>query len=257
MCPAHKFVTDERDDEMDPETKVKPMTERKKALKVQKACACLGIKFSTFQSTKKPEKVLDMLEEAMVARTEDFANRQIVAKNLDVSEDFRMELKATPKKKKAAPKKTPAELKEEKKYEPRKDVDLPTMHEAYQFLRKTFVDDVVERKAKLAKARVALAAFGDAGKKLELEPPAAEKDTLTVQTSEDGGEGSERVLEKFSELCVSGPSSRRSSRRSSTKGSSRSGGATPKEKVHRKGSSFRLKPPSKEELSKRRSSAYK
>jgi hypothetical protein len=39
------------------------------------------------------------------------------------------------------------------------DVDFGTMHEAYQFLMKVYVDDAIERKQKLLKARSKLAAI--------------------------------------------------------------------------------------------------
>ncbi len=60
-------------------------------------------------------------------------------------------------------------LEEDEEYNPHVDwmADMPTLHEAFQFLMKTYVDDVVEKKAikkaggKANKLAMGLSAFGD------------------------------------------------------------------------------------------------
>jgi hypothetical protein len=222
-----------------------------------KALGCLGIKASTFNGLVFGQRIYEIkktLDEAMVVVTE------------EIKQSYHLNI----------PEKQP---KKNLTYQPHvdRDADLATMHEAYQFLVKVYVDDAIERKKKLSKAMLttsAISAFGQ-----------GKKDTRTAEQleQEENSRKASLLMEELNFLGLDDPLYGSSSSYMERRGGSRRASACPipfrkissleikkmgssLDKIQssrngsRKGSSSghsHLLAPTTAQLSKRRNSAYK
>jgi hypothetical protein len=228
---------------------VDPSSVKRDTIALNLALGCLGVKPSTFHTlvhAQKTEKINEMLEEALVTTTAEFTHRPALGNHLDIPEK-KGHVKVMAKK----------DVKGHVIFEPNTDhtADFPTILEAFQYLKKIYVDDVYERKGrKLAKAKSksnsALSAIEDNDPKL-----------VEVEDT------SSSVLAQFSELFVDDPLyGYGSSRGNSRRGSYCSGATSPSLKPKSSSSgntspklskSPRTNKPTTAMLSKRRASAYK
>lgn len=169
MKGNQQYATYSSDDEDDGNTN------KRKAMELSRALAVLGIKPSTFHSlhtNQKTEQIKELLETSLKKRMDDLkAGRTgpgANPNNLGFPSDD--EKPKTPRK---SPNRnagrTPARTTKKKMtYEPHvdHDADLPTMHEAYQFLTKNYVDDISAKKiTKVKMGTSAIKAMGGTRRK--------------------------------------------------------------------------------------------